>query len=43
MKFSFNRPIVSRIRKPSDQIYNTLRLNRAEYGHSFKSKKKDNH
>lgn len=40
MKFSFNRPIVSRIRKPSDQIYNTLRLNRAEYGHSFRSKKK---
>lgn len=40
MKLNFNRPIINRIRKPNDSIYDTLRMNRAEYGHSFNLNKK---
>lgn len=40
MGISFKHPFVSRIRKPSSSIYKILRLNRAEYGHTFKSKEK---
>ena len=40
MEISFKHPFVPRVRKPSSSIYKTLRLNRAEYGHTFKSKKK---
>ena len=44
MKFFLNSPIIERTRKPDDNFYNYLRLNRAEYGHSFNSKiKKENH
>ena len=32
--------LIKRIRKPDNNFYNYLRLNRAEFGHSFKSKKK---
>ena len=40
MKFNFKHPIINRIRKPNSSIYNVLRLNRAEYGHSYKLSKK---
>ena len=40
MGISFKHPIVPRVRKPSSSIYKILRLNRAEYGHTFKSKRK---
>ena len=40
MGISFKHPLISRVRKPSGSIYKILRLNRAEYGHTFKSKKK---
>ena len=40
MGTSFKHPLISRVRKPSGSIYKILRLNRAEYGHTFKSKKK---
>ena len=39
MKVNFKRPIIKRIRKPNTSIYKILRLNRAEYGHDFQSKK----
>ncbi len=42
MKFNFRQPFIRRIRKPNSSIYKILRLNRAEYGHSFQlNKKKD--
>ena len=40
MKFNFKHPIINRIRKPNSSIYNVLRLNSAEYGHSYKLSKK---
>ena len=40
MAISFKHPFIPRIRKPSGSIYKILRLNRAEYGHTFKSNKK---
>ena len=32
--------IIKRMRKPDNNFYNYLRLNRAEFGHTFKSKRK---
>ena len=34
------KKIIKRIRKPDDNFYKFLRLNRAEFGHTFNSKKK---
>ena len=39
MKLNLNHPIIKRIRKPESDFYEYLRLNRAEFGHSFNSKK----
>lgn len=39
MKSNFKHPIIKRVRKPDSSFYKYLRLNRAEFGHSFNSKK----
>ena len=40
MRSNFKQPVIKRLRKPENNFYQYLRLHRAEFGHSIKSKKK---
>ena len=40
MGFNFRRPIIKRLRKAETDFHKFLRLHRAEFGHTFNSKKK---